>query len=238
MRNPLPKVLHPLAGRSLIEHVLGAARPSWVPPAPSSCWRRTWRRWRPWPGARRWRPRSRSRSRSSAPAMRSMLRCATLPDEGTVLVLYGDTPLLTAETLAPAGRGARGGGRGGGRARRCGRPILRAMAVCAGRVTTSLEIVEDRHADAELSGRGQQFGRDGVRRRAPARAARRAAAAAGEGRVLPDRHRGAGDRAGLALHRGRGAGRGRPGRQLAGPAGGRGRGCSRRGCAAGCWRPG
>ena len=125
MKSALPKVLHPLLGRTLVGHVLAAAAPA-----------------RRRPHARRRRPRRRRRSTAHlaeiAPggrppvlqaeqhgtghAVRIALDAA--PDAtGTVVVLNGDVPLLRAETVERAGRGARGDRRRGDRAgRRGGRP--------------------------------------------------------------------------------------------------------------------
>ena len=148
MRNPLPKVLHPLAGRSLIGHVLEAARAlgaarTVVVLAPDM-------------------------EEVAAQVRRSPLEPAVaiqepqlgtghalqaalpeLPDEGTVLVLYGDTPLMTPETL--------------GRLVAAREAADAAVAVLGmrppnpagyGRLRFSgdnlAEIVEERHADAEL----------------------------------------------------------------------------------------
>jgi bifunctional UDP-N-acetylglucosamine pyrophosphorylase / glucosamine-1-phosphate N-acetyltransferase len=153
MRNPLPKVLHPLAGRTLIGHVLEAARAlaperTVVVLAPGM-------------------------DEVAAEARRSPLRPAVaiqepqlgtghaltaalpaLPAEGTVLVLYGDTPLIRPETLARlvaareeadaavAVLGMRPPDPAGyGRLRQEGDDLV--------------EIVEERHADPELR-------RDGV----------------------------------------------------------------------------
>jgi bifunctional UDP-N-acetylglucosamine pyrophosphorylase / glucosamine-1-phosphate N-acetyltransferase len=148
MRNPLPKVLHPLAGRTLIGHVLEAARAlgaarTVVVLAPGM-------------------------EEVAAEVRRSPLEPAIavqepqlgtghavqaalpeLPDEGTVLVLYGDTPLMTPETL--------------GRLVAAREAMEAAVAVLGmrppdpagyGRLRFSgddlAEIVEERHADAEL----------------------------------------------------------------------------------------
>ena len=65
MRSALPKVLHAIAGRSMLGHVLAiAARPG-APRSPWS-WRRAWRRCAPRP--RRRRPASRCSSRRRKPA--------------------------------------------------------------------------------------------------------------------------------------------------------------------------
>ncbi len=121
MKSALPKVLHPLLGRTLVGHVLAAAAP---------------RRRRAHAG--RGRPRRRpgdrpprrgragrrprcSRPSSTAPGTPSASRWTPPPTpRGTVVVLNGDVPLLRAETLAALVERARGDRRRGHRARRRG----------------------------------------------------------------------------------------------------------------------
>ena len=99
MRNALPKVLHPLAGRTLIEHVLANARE--LQPARTVVVLA--------PGMSE----VAAAIEKSAPAPAIVIQepqlgtghavkaaLAALPQDGTVLVLFGDTPLLRAATLA------------------------------------------------------------------------------------------------------------------------------------------
>ena len=59
MRNALPKVLHPLAGRTLIEHVLANAARAAAGADGAWCWRPEMERGRGRASrARRWHPRS------------------------------------------------------------------------------------------------------------------------------------------------------------------------------------
>jgi bifunctional UDP-N-acetylglucosamine pyrophosphorylase / glucosamine-1-phosphate N-acetyltransferase len=152
MRNPLPKVLHPLAGRTLIGHVLHAAAElapshSVVVLAPGM------------DGVAAEVRRSRLQPRvavqepqlGTGHALQSAL--PELPREGTILVLYGDTPLIRAETLralvaaredvgaAVAVLGMRPPDPAGyGRLRFAGQDLV--------------EIVEERHAEPELKRSG------------------------------------------------------------------------------------
>ena len=99
MKSSIPKVLHAVGGRTLVHHAVAAAgaldpdhlvvvvghgrdrsRPTWPRSPP-----------RPPPSSRR---------SSSAPATRPRSRSTALPPlDGTVVVTYGDVPLLTAEML-------------------------------------------------------------------------------------------------------------------------------------------
>ncbi|HEX8373714.1 MAG TPA: bifunctional UDP-N-acetylglucosamine diphosphorylase/glucosamine-1-phosphate N-acetyltransferase GlmU [Geminicoccaceae bacterium] len=154
MRNHLPKVLHPLAGRTLIGHVLEAARElgairTVVVLAP---------------GMDEVAAEVRRSPLSPAVAVQEpqlgtghalMAAAPELPREaGTVLVLYGDTPLVTTETLRRlvAAREDAGAAvavlgmrppdpKGYGRLRLAGGGDLD-------------EIVEERHADEELKRHG------------------------------------------------------------------------------------
>ena len=180
MRNALPKVLHPLAGRTLIEHVLASAaelapdRTVLVLGAGHGGGRGGGRPLAAGAGDRH--PGAAARHRPRA----ARWRAAPCPRAGTVLVLFGDTPLLTGATLARliAAREAADAAvavlgmrprdpAGYGRLRLEGDRLV--------------EIVEDRDADRGAEARRPvQFRRHGVRRGAAARAARRAAAAAGD----------------------------------------------------------
>ena len=106
MRSATPKVLHRLAGRSLVEHAvraaagLGPARMAVVVGHGRDAVVRAPHRSRPSTST----PRSTSRSRrsSTAPGTRSAARSTELPGDlaGTVLVTYGDVPLLDTITLS------------------------------------------------------------------------------------------------------------------------------------------
>ena len=102
MRSSTPKVLHALAGRSLLDHVLAATDPLKPPAALSSssgtAGSRSRVRWGS--GTSRW-----CRSSRTAPATRSGSRCSPSVRESwrttsIVVVVPGDAPLLTADTLA------------------------------------------------------------------------------------------------------------------------------------------
>jgi bifunctional UDP-N-acetylglucosamine pyrophosphorylase/glucosamine-1-phosphate N-acetyltransferase len=148
MKNTLPKVLHPLAGRTLIEHVLATA----MALGPERCVvvlaagmedvaavvGRTA------PGAAIAIQEPQLGTGHALIAARS-----SLPEAGTVLVMFGDTPLITADTL--------------GRLVEARQAADAAVAVLGmrpadpagyGRLRLEegrlLEIVEDRHADAAL----------------------------------------------------------------------------------------
>ena len=216
MRNALPKVLHPLAGRTLLEHVLAVAAEL----AP----------------ARTLLVLGDDMDQVARVAVRSPLMpavvvqdpplgtghalrvCAPhLPSEGTVLVLFGDTPLIEADTL---------------------------RALLAARETTdaAITVLGMRPADPAGYGRLQtegsgcwrwsrmptrirpqgerrlQLGGDGVRCGPVARPARRASAASGERRVLSDRRRRARHGTWLGLCRRGRPGGGGPRCELPGPA--------------------
>jgi bifunctional UDP-N-acetylglucosamine pyrophosphorylase/glucosamine-1-phosphate N-acetyltransferase len=152
MRNPLHKVLHPLAGRTLIGHVLHAAgelAPSHsvvvLAPGMDEVAAEV-RRSRLQPRVAVQEPQL-----GTGHALQSAL--PELPRQGTVLVLYGDTPLIRAETLralvaaredasaAVAVLGMRPPDPTGyGRLRFAGQDLV--------------EIVEERHADLELKRSG------------------------------------------------------------------------------------
>ena len=97
MRSRLPKVLHPLAGRPLIAHVVAAARAL----KPAAHLRGLWPRRRAGAaGAQGERPDFRQ---AAAPARHRARAAQALPHLGTAgltLVLYGDVPLIGEETLA------------------------------------------------------------------------------------------------------------------------------------------
>ena len=164
MRNALPKVLHPLAGRTLLEHVLASAAEL----APD----RTVLVLGP------------DMDEVAAVAGRSPLAPAIVVQEpqlgtghalmaargslagasGTVLVLFGDTPLLTGTTLARPGRGTRRRRMPPWRCWACGRPIRQATGGCG---VESGRPGRDRRGPPRRSGaeagRPVQFRRDGVR---------------------------------------------------------------------------
>jgi bifunctional UDP-N-acetylglucosamine pyrophosphorylase / glucosamine-1-phosphate N-acetyltransferase len=152
MRNPLPKVLHPLAGRTLIGHVLEAAgalgpERTVVVLAPGMDEVAAEVRRSPL------RPAVAVQEPQLGTGHALMAALPELPALGTVLVLYGDTPLIRPETLArlvaareeadaaAAVLGMRPPDPTGyGRLRREGDDLV--------------EIVEERHADPELKRSG------------------------------------------------------------------------------------
>ena len=98
MRSPLPKVMHPLAGRSLIGHVVALAgsgtdhslvavlAPDMDAVADE---------------VRRWSPQAGIALQHQALGTGDAVRAALdqLADEGTVIVLFGDSPLISADTI-------------------------------------------------------------------------------------------------------------------------------------------
>jgi bifunctional UDP-N-acetylglucosamine pyrophosphorylase / glucosamine-1-phosphate N-acetyltransferase len=148
MKNTLPKVLHPLAGRSLIEHVLAAAG-ALLPARTVVVLAPGMRDVAAVVGRSRLAPIVVLQEPQLGTGHALMAARSALPEVGTVLVMFGDTPLLTdttlqrlveareAENAAVAVLGIRPDDPAGyGRLR-----------VDDGRL---LEIVEDRHADAVL----------------------------------------------------------------------------------------
>ena len=152
MRNPLPKVLHPLAGRTLIGHVLDAAAAlepvqTVVVLAPgmdevAAEVRRS-----------QLQPKVAVQEPQLGTGHALQAALPELPCQGTVLVLYGDTPLIRAETLQAlvAARETAGAAvavlgmrppdpAGYGRLRFAGEDLV--------------EIVEERHAELELKRHG------------------------------------------------------------------------------------
>lgn len=98
MRNSRPKVLHPLAGRSLIGHVAGLGRESGAAQVIAVLA----------PGmedvsdeARKWYPGASIALQDQPLGTGHAVKAAlpSIPDNGTVIVLFGDTPLITAETI-------------------------------------------------------------------------------------------------------------------------------------------
>ena len=122
MRSDIPKVLHTIAGRSMLSHVLHAVAkvaPQHLvvvvgqrPRADRAGGRRA--------GRRRWAARSSmavQERAAAAPATPSLCGLSALPDDfdGVVVVTSGDVPLLDADTLAdliddPQRRAGRGDG--------------------------------------------------------------------------------------------------------------------------------
>jgi len=99
MRSALPKVLHPIAGRSLLAHVLSAVRSAGteavavvVGPASQAVTEKACRR----------RPKTQvfvqARRRGTADAVPSA-RAAIAKGADDILVIFGDTPLIRADTL-------------------------------------------------------------------------------------------------------------------------------------------
>ena len=109
MKSALPKVLHPLLGRTLLGHVLAAAAPlRRGPHRGRGRARRRAGRAPTWPRSPRT-PHRCCRPSSAAPGTPCGSRWTRVPEAtGTVVVLNGDVPLLRAETVQRAGRGARG----------------------------------------------------------------------------------------------------------------------------------
>ena len=106
MRSAVPKHFHPLLGRPMVDWIIAAGRGGR---------RRPDRRRRLAGDARRFaerRRRSRSRSSRSAPATRSARRARARGYAGDVLILSGDTPMLTRRAAARARRDAPARGRG------------------------------------------------------------------------------------------------------------------------------
>ena len=184
MKSDLPKVLQPLAGRPLLQHVLDTARELDARGHP-----------------RRLRPRRRTRCRSvrsAGPELGAAGRAARhrsrgdaghagVPDDHLVLVLYGDVPLVEAATLrgwsqrrastrSRSERADEGPDRlWPHRARRRGQRGAHRRA--QGR---------QRQGARDPRGQHRPHGRAGD---APARLARQAEERQRPGRVLPDRHR-------------------------------------------------
>ena len=105
MRSDLPKVLHRICGKPMVEWVVDAAREAGASRSSASCGPAT--------ASRRGCPRgsrSPSSTRGRAPARRCSPR-ATAVEPGPFVVLSGDHPLVTAEQIAdllePAPRGRR-----------------------------------------------------------------------------------------------------------------------------------
>ncbi|PPK97251.1 bifunctional UDP-N-acetylglucosamine pyrophosphorylase/glucosamine-1-phosphate N-acetyltransferase [Kineococcus xinjiangensis] len=100
MRSALPKVLHPLGGRALVDHALGAAEGT-TPEHLVLVVRHEAQRVAA--HALAGRPHVRIAHQDDVPGTGRAVHCALgeLPAEltGTVLVTYGDVPLLPAETL-------------------------------------------------------------------------------------------------------------------------------------------
>jgi bifunctional UDP-N-acetylglucosamine pyrophosphorylase/glucosamine-1-phosphate N-acetyltransferase len=148
MKNALPKVLHPLAGRKLIEHVLASAE-ALAPASTVVVLGPAMDDVASVVGRSRLAPAVALQEPQLGTGHALMAAKALLPEAGTVLVMFGDTPLLTGATLrrlveareaddaAVAVLGIRPAEPSGyGRLR-----------IEGGRL---VEIVEDRHADAAL----------------------------------------------------------------------------------------
>ena len=98
MKSALPKVLQPLAGQPLLAHVIQAAR-RLSPAAIHVVYGHGGDARARGTRARAGRAGS-SRRSSSAPVTRCCRRCRRFADDQIVLVLYGDVPLIRAQTLA------------------------------------------------------------------------------------------------------------------------------------------
>ncbi|MCE2965320.1 MAG: NTP transferase domain-containing protein, partial [Alphaproteobacteria bacterium] len=95
MRSPLPKVLHSLAGRSMLEHVLAAAR-SLTPQSITAVMSDDFNTFASL--AADVKPVVQRERLGTGHAVRVACDAAT-PQADAVLVLYGDTPLLTAASM-------------------------------------------------------------------------------------------------------------------------------------------
>ena len=104
MHSARPKVLHPLAGRPLVAHVLDAARRSRRARSCSSSATAATSS-----DARSRHPISRSsrRVRNAGTGDAVRLALAALPEDGVTLVINGDCPLIPAATYAALGRTSR-----------------------------------------------------------------------------------------------------------------------------------
>ena len=148
MRNALPKVLHPLAGRTLLEHVLASAAELAPDSHRARAGRRTWTRSRRVAGRSPLAPTIVVQDPQLGTGHALIVpRARICRREGTVLVLFGDTPLLTGDDAAARCSAARDD-------RRCRRGRARHAAGRSGRLRAAaargrrlVEIVEDRHAD-------------------------------------------------------------------------------------------
>ena len=98
MRNALPKVLHPLAGRTLIEHVLASAA-ELEPAAAVLVLAEGMEQVAAVAAGSALAPRVAIQEPQLGTGHALQAAQAALPPTGTVLVMFGDTPLLTAETL-------------------------------------------------------------------------------------------------------------------------------------------
>ena len=155
MRSERPKVLHPLAGRTLIEHVLthgGGAGAGARRRGPGA---RTWTTVAAEVGARP----AAGGDRAAGAAARHRPRAAggarrSCRATGEVLVLYGDTPLVTAGDARSScwRRGARPAPRS--RCSAFARPTPPATAASPSTRPGLAAIVEERHADAALKREG------------------------------------------------------------------------------------
>ena len=207
MRNALPKVLHPLAGRTLIEHVLANAqelRPAQTVVVLAAEMSEV--------AAVRREIAARTRDRDPGAAARHRPR-----GQGGAGGLAGQRHGAGAvRRHAPATRGDPGAAGSGTRGRGCSRggaghaarPIPPAMADCRSAGERLVAVIEDRDAEPDL--KRAAACNSGVMAfdaaRLPA-SARGLGAAWRQGRILSHRHGGAGGGARLDLRRGRGAGR-------------------------------
>ena len=101
MKSRLPKVLHPVAGRPMLDHVLDTARAlsaaacHVVHGHGASLLREWFERAHPGDHTVRWVLQSEQKGTAHAVAQ----ALPGIPDNATVMVLYGDVPLIRAETL-------------------------------------------------------------------------------------------------------------------------------------------
>ena len=216
MKSPRPKVLHLLAGRSMIDHVLAAAadlRPERVVVVLAPDMTEV----------------AAAVARAPQPAVivfqepqlgtghALMTARDHLPPRGDVLVLYADTPLLTLPTSPGCSR-PDAPPTPPSRCSACGRPIPRGTAGSRSPEGELAAIVEERHADDGLRRDGCAMPESWRSTRPGSVCCWRPGAEDAEERVLPDRCGRARPRPRLVLRRHRDAVARGARRQLAGPA--------------------
>ena len=193
MKSKTMKVLHPIGGRSMIGHVLAAVRalePAQVVAVVGH------QREQVGPHIQELVPDAvlavQETQDGTGHAVRVALEAlATATVDGTVLVAYGDTPLLEGESLRAFAAGARGRAAGGQHPDRRGRrPVRLRPDRAQRRRATSTAIVEEKDATAEQRGDPRdQLRHPRLRRGVPRRRAAADRQRQRQGRVLPHRHR-------------------------------------------------
>ncbi len=129
MKSDLPKVLHPSAGRSLLDWVIDAAEGAGRLSTRVVVTGKGHERLAPILEPRGWRPVVQRERRGTGHALRVALK-ALPPGGGDVLVLNGDTPLVTAETL---------------------RRLVKKHRASGGPVTLAVATLDDPHGYGRLS---------------------------------------------------------------------------------------